>query len=691
MRKVLAVVAVAVLGLCTDAVGETNYAFRARMAEVHPNWLRVAGVAPRAADEIGLQDGPWSIRVAMPDPDGVMAHAAADLRDYLAKSMGVKVVDGVDISAITLAVDPSLPPLQSKVAVRSKAGRRPASVAITGATPREVLQGCYRLEDLLTARGLPVMKVGERTFTRMYAPRMVHSGYELEKFPDWHLDQIAHAGMDAIIIYVSDPPDVTRNGRVDMNDMVRRAKVRGLDVYAYAHFCRKAARMHPLDPGAREWYDATYGAIVKNAPGLKGLICVGESAAFPSRDEGVRGYWWQREKGAKYLNGFWPSSDWPDWIRLVAEVTQQYRSDFDLVFWTYNWYWAPEKERLALLERIPTNVTLHVTYEMGDTPERKLGVDTWIDDYSITRPGPGTVFRSEAAVARRRGIRLTSMTNTGGRNWDFGALPYLPSPFSWLARFRALRTSRDDFGLVGLMDSHHYGFTPSVISELAKSAFTVETSDAELERKLEEIAARDFGAANTSAVLAVWHEWDEAMKWHSARNFDQYGPLRLGPTYPFTLPERPLPVPPDRTDWKYVSGVFSMPKELIDPYIAMAEREHAHWKAGADRLEAALDGVPATRRDAARRMLGIGRYCEHAIRTSLNQKRFYREALQPQPNRERMRAILDDEEQNVRETIPLVEFDSQLGFEPSMRYVTDPKLLNWKLEQLNRLRSETAK
>ena len=44
--------------------------------------------------------------------------------------------------------------------------------------------------------------------------------------------------------------------------------------------------------------------------------------------------------------------------------------------------------------------------------------------------------------------------------------------------------------------------------------------------------------------------------------------------------------------------------------------------------------------------------------------------------------MLDDEEANVRETIPLVEADSSLGWEPSMFYVADREHLEWKLRQL---------
>ena len=34
---------------------------------------------------------------------------------------------------------------------------------------------------------------------------------------------------------------------------------------------------------------------------------------------------------------------------------------------------------------------------------------------------------------------------------------------------------------------------------------------------------------------------------------------------------------------------------------------------------------------------------------------------------------------NAEDTIPLVEFDSRLGFEPSMEYMTDKAHIDWKL------------
>jgi len=44
-----------------------------------------------------------------------------------------------------------------------------------------------------------------------------------------------------------------------------------------------------------------------------------------------------------------------------------------------------------------------------------------------------------------------------------------------------------------------------------------------------------------------------------------------------------------------------------------------------------------------------------------------------------MKAIAADEIRNAQNTIPYVEFDSRLGFEPSMEYMTDRAHIEWKI------------
>ena len=683
-------------------MAEKNYDFRKRLAILHPPRL-ASDAEPVQADET-LIDTAWKI-VPLSDAP-VIKQVALDMQDYFRNSMALElpiVPEGTE-KIITIGIAPEPDPLTARITASENV------VAITGATAREAAQGCYRLEDELNLRGLPAVKQGSRTFTRLFSPRMTHSGWEFEHFPDEHLAQIAHAGMDAILIFLREPPDMTRNGRIDVNAEVARAAKYGLDVYIYPHFHTQAAECHPLDPGAEEFYDDLYGSIIRNAPGIKGLVFVCESIAFPSRDPDTAGYWWNRVPGAKKTNGFYPSTDWPDWIRLVRDVTRRYKPDLDLLFWTYNWFWAEEKERLALIEKLPTDITLHVTYEMGDNAIEKCGIPTWVTDYSITTDGPGTVFASEAALAAKRGIRLTSMTNTGGMTWDCGVVPYIPVPFRWQKRCSSIRESRKKWGLAGLMDSHHYGFTPGVISELVKFAFTAE-NDAEKDFAVQAhaIAARDFGKANADSVVAVWRDWSEAFYWHSATTYDQYGPLRVGPSYPFTLPGVTMPDPlhpqyeynngiKHGTGWKYMFPTYSCPVDRLEGSIAMVEKELPLLEAGNRKMQELLPHVPTEKQDFAKREAGIGSFLYHTVRTQYNVMCYFRAGLKataegvgPEEKAAaiaEMHRILDNEEQNVRETIPLVEYDSRLGWEPTMLYTTDADCLKWKLDQLNDARKD---
>ena len=223
-----------------------------------------------------------------------------------------------------------------------------------------------------------------------------------------------------------------------------------------------------------------------------------------------------------------------------------------------------------------------------------------------------------------------------------------------------------------------------------------ETNFAFRARLLDVHPARSVSPDAAPAALAAWKDWDEAFAWHSTGDADFWGPLRVGPVYPLVLPGERLPPPlnPHKgkvdgvskgTGWMYMMPKFVCPKEVLDGEIDTCAREIALLEQGVRKLAAALPRVPEAKRDVARRHLGGGAFYLASVRTLANVKRFYRAGLDK--DQAAMLAILDDEERNVREAMPLVAFDSSLGWEPTMGYVCDRANLEWKLRQLAEVRA----
>ena len=92
------------------------------------------------------------------------------------------------------------------------------------------------------------------------------------------------------------------------------------------------------------------------------------------------------------------------------------------------------------------------------------------------------------------------------------------------------------------------------------------------------------------------------------------------------------------------------------------------------------------------RLTNLCHFIRNCVQTGLHAKRwsvlmaksnatFTREGL-PEVYDE-MDTILNAEREVVLDTIPVVEQDSRLGWEPSMLYMTDRRHLEWKLRQLD--------
>ncbi len=691
---------------------ERKYEFRRRLEEVHkPNRRDPSIRAGR--DELEITED-W--RIVVDEAAGPhLLHTAKDLQDYLLVSMNVSVrltrakwvaewaSSGERV--IVLATKAELPEFGGSLA-KARSYRVVAEaerIVVCGYDERGASQGSYYLEDEMNWREAPVWKRGTVEREPLFSPRMTHSGWGLDRYPEAHLNALAHAGIDAIMVFVKDV-DETPEGYQDFNYLVDRAELYGLDVYVYSYL---TSRLHPDDPDAQAYYESTYGKVFKACPRFKGVILVGESCEFPSKDPNTTGKlrleWPADQPQTKPSPGWWPCLDFPQWLTLLSGTIRAHNPDADIVFWTYNWGYAPKEDRLALIRALPENITLQVTFEMFEQIRNEHVTHVCVD-YTLSNVGPGEYFRSEAEVARERGIKLYAMSNTGGLTWDFGVIPYEPFPGQWNRRHSALLKAREDWGLSGLMESHHYGWWPSFVSELAKWAYW--SPSPTYEEALAMIAKRDFGEEAAPLALEAWNAWSEAIRHYVPTNEDQYGPFRVGPSYPLVFRKpmfsKAVQMPAAKhamfgneivlTDYEPLEDARqSLGVSRIDVELRSLGRMLDRMEEGNGLLERALALTPENKRVDGMFMLGSGQFIARSLQTTIHVKEWWKlkKQLLSEGDTDKATALLEQMEElafreiaNAEATIPLVEADSRLGWEPSMDYMTDVEHLHWKIAQV---------
>ncbi len=200
------------------------------------------------------------------------------------------------------------------------------------------------------------------------------------------------------------------------------------------------------------------------------------------------------------------------------------------------------------------------------------------------------------------------------------------------------------------------------------------------------------------------------MDHYVATNEDQYGPWRVGPAYPFifqpnitrTMMNKEIKFP-TAPHAHFGSAII---KTLYQPYenanqapafmrypaeLRSLERMLAEWENGLSEAEQTAV-TPEGERLAA-----LGRFIRNSILTTIHIKQWWllNMKLQLSDSEESALETLAEIEKiaraeisNAEDTIPSVECDSRLGWEPSMEYVCDRHHLEWKIRQVNSVLTE---
>ncbi len=680
---------------------ERNYEFRKKICEVHQAGRRDHSAEPLENEAVIDQN--WPISFA-DHADSLIRQAAGDLQDYFLTSMEMplKLQPGGN-SGIFLTLNPALEKIGSFELIVEK-----EKITVAGKDSRGVIYGCIYLEDVLNFREAPFAAIGKTAKEKLVTPRMVHSGWGLDCFPNEHLNAIVHAGFDTIVVFIQ---DIDRNkiGYLDVNDIIDRAEVYGLDTMLYSYL---PAYKHPDDPDAEEFFANVYTRLFKHYPKAKGIMLVGESAEFPSKDPATTGKKWRDSvidgiPVPKPSPGWWPCSDYPKWLTMIRDAVRKAKPDAMVIFSTYNWGWAPVEQRKKFVDNFPEGVVLQITYEIFKEIKRE-NLQCAIMDYTISADEPGYYFTSEAANAHARNLPLLATANTAGCTWDFGCIPYVPTPQQWIRKFHNLDRARENWGVSRYYDNHHYGWWPSVITDLGRWNFWSPQPD--MDEMLRKCAIRDFGAEAAPLMLEAWDKWSEGIRYFTPTNEDQYGPFRVGPSYPLIFhpnitrtmgnKELQFPTAPHahfgykiiKTFYQPYENINQAPGNLRFPIeLRSLNKMRDLWQQGIALMEKALPLIPERKRTNAEHELNLGKFILCSIVTGIHVKNWWmlNTKLMNSDNPATSAKLLDEIEAiafaeilNAESAIPLVEADSRLGWEPSMEYVTDRWHLEWKIRQV---------
>ena len=692
-------------------MSEHNYDFLKRMREIHRPNRRDFQAVP-AANEVALNKD-WLLALGSGFACGG-EKAVLDFQEYLQISMRVPVriavADGLSGSRI-LFQQQALDAPRGSFHIEVKAD----GIILSTADLQGLWSAIVYLEDVMNFREAPFLPLGSQLHKPLIRVRRTHSGSGIDDFPDWQLSAITHAGFNTIEIFVKDFDRTTR-GYCNINELIDRAAEYGLDTFLYNYL---PSYKHPDEPDAEQFFDSVYGELFRRYPKAVGIKLCGESLEFPSKDPATTGKRWRDSVSdgipdTRPSPGWWPCEDYPAYLKCIHRAIRKVKPDAEIVLNTYNWGYVSADLRRKLLAALPKDMTVQVTFEIFK--QHRVGnLSCPIMDYSILATEPGEDFTSECSIAHELGLQLCSTSNTVGSTWDFGAAPYVPTPYRWIERFKHLNAALENWGLDEHYETHHYGWWPNMVIDIRKAnAWSPREED--LEAVLEKVAVRDYGREAAPHVLSAWRYWSQAMDFYVASNEDQYGPWRVGSAYPLIFQpnltrtmgtkEIQFPTAPHahfghrivKTLYQPYENENQSPGPLRYPKdIRQLEQMHKLWQQGLQAAQEALKLTPERKRTEAQRLVALGEYILHSILTTLHVKQWWllNTKLQASGDKDEMLAILEQlrdlaakEIRNAQEAIPAVELDSRLGWEPSMEYVCDKWHLEWKVRQVNSALSE---
>ncbi len=686
---------------------------RSRAAELHPH-----------ADEIEIDAG-WSIEIPADAGPG-LATAGAELQRYLKDAMNVDVAvnrpkrlgDWRDRRRVIVAAAREDMPGCGDRLKASKDYRIQVSgdaIAVCGFDDRGATYGLYNLIMRFRLREAPYLPRNLDTVRHsLYQARITLSGLGWMEWPDRYLATLPLYGFDAIHCSIYRNPnnapgsephwsdrDIRKHPPGAMKDLIQRAARFGIDVYAPLLY-QSTGTPENID-GLR----TLVREVVTEFPEIRGYVLLTEGfyykkwfGAGGQGDEDLRA--WVRE--------------WAKAVAIAAEEAHKINPKLEILPWEYNVAFSPDQAatKAYVMTQLPESTIPLLTFENGKSFELD-GQKGYLRDYAISQVGPAEVTQAQLLEARKRNFRAIYSKADTFASWQFGTFPYLPFPYQWHARYKAL----EEWKIDGALETWSYGFKPNWVAEMR--AWYAWSDAPPLDDLLRRIARREFGPGNEEAVLTAWKHFSEAIQvypdtgpnWgscnalaaplffakpkpramtlnHSWSDQGQWsGRSQLNPYWPY-VPSR-LIFWPDFTNrgnaaQRYI-GFFTIP--VFQKYL----------KLSADRMEQGLQSyrraalhAPESKRTLAFREVLLAEQLQRMMRSESAIIEFEglrlalasaSDAARKQEILAKMTVLLQEERERTTSSWETARRDSRLGYEWEQDYIYTPETIKEKMKLLD--------
>ncbi len=588
-------------------------------------------------------------------------------------------------------------------------------IAVCGFDDRGAMYGLYNLIMRFNLREGPYLPKNLNTVRHsLYQARMTLSGLGWMEWPDRYLAALPLYGFDAIHCSIYRNPNnapgpephwsdavMRRHKPGVMKDLLRRTARFGIDCYAPLLY------QYTGTPENIEGLRKLVREVVTEFPEIRGYVLLTEGffykkwfGAGGQGDEDLRA--WARE--------------WAKAVGIAADEAHKINPKVEILPWEYNIAFSPDQvaTKAYVMTQLPESTIPLLTFENGKSFELD-GQKGYLRDYAINQVGPAEVTQAQLLEVRKRNFRAVYSKADTFASWQFGTFPYLPFPYQWYARYKAL----EEWKIAGTLETWSYGFKPNWVAEMR--AWYAWSDAPPLDDLLRQIARREFGEGNETAVLAAWKHFSQAIQVYpdTGPNWGSCNAL-AAPLF-FSKPKpRAMTLDHSWSDqqqwsrqsqlnpaWPYVPSRlifwpdFSNRRNAVEGYIRFFSIPvfQKYLKLSAERMEVGLQSyrqaalrAPATKRKLAFREVLLAEQLQRMMRSEYAIIEFeglrlalakttvaakQRDLLQT------MTGLLREERERTLSSWEVARRDSRLGYEWEQDYIYTPDTIEEKLKLLD--------